>query len=162
MVDNCYLSACNEKTLDSTLPATKDAIRSLDLYCDVSQNASSCRWSTGHIQGLTASSNIYSFQLDRLLMPEEMMMAYGWPRRTAEARTRDPEVMMPDLAGHTIALQPLATVILAIIMAAFSSEGRQAAKRPRHQGEPLSQNSASDGRSSLAGNKGCCEQLSAA
>jgi len=75
--------------------------------------------------GATTSCSIFSFQLDRLLMPEEMMMAYGWPRRIAEARARVPEVTMPDLAGHTMALQPLATVILAIIVAFSSCEAQR-------------------------------------
>lgn len=125
VVDMCYLHTCNKQNWDPTLSATKDAIRSLDLYCDISQNVSSCQCSTQHILGTTTSSNIYSFQLDRLLMPEEMMMVYGWPRRIAEARTKMPEVTMPDLAGHTMALQPLATVILAIMITFLSCEAQR-------------------------------------
>ena len=124
VIDMFYRSACCKLSLDPLMPPTEDAIRSLDVYCDVSQHVTSCRWSTGHIQGTTASSNIYSFQLDRLLMPEEMMMIYGWPRRIVEARLRVSEVVMPDLAANTMALQPLAAVMLAVIITACPSNCR--------------------------------------
>jgi hypothetical protein len=60
--------------------------------------------------------------LDRVLVPEEVLLAYGWPRAVAEAHTQVHVPAMDDLVGETMALQPLAMVMLAIVIAANSNE----------------------------------------
>ena len=124
VVDVCYVNMCHKLGLNPALPDTKATIRSLELYCDVSQNVNRSPWSFKKIRCATTSSRNYSFALDRLLVPEEVLMAYGWPRAVAEAHTQVPVTVMDDLVGETMALQTLAMVMLAVITAA-SSKGAQ-------------------------------------
>lgn len=125
VVDVCYLATCHRLSLNPALLETKAKVRLLEMYCDVSQNVNRSPWSLGHIRCATTSSRSYSFEMDRLLTPEEVMMAYGWPRKVAEARTQVPAAAMDDLVGETMALQPLAVVMLATIIAAHSEEARR-------------------------------------
>lgn len=125
VIDVCYLTICHKLGLNPVLLDTKAAVRRLELYCDVSQNVNRSPWSRGYVRCATTSSRNYSFEKDRLLVPEEMLMAYGWPRKIAEARTQVPTTVMDDLVGETMALQPLATVMLAMVIAAHSKEAQR-------------------------------------
>jgi hypothetical protein len=124
VVDVCYLSTCHRLQLNPVLLDTKATVRRLELYCDVSQNVNRSPWSIGYVRCATTSSRNYSFELDRLMVPEEMLMAYGWPRTVAEAHTQVPATAMDDLVGETMALQTLATVMLAMVIAAHSEHAR--------------------------------------
>ena len=129
VVDVCYLSICHQLGLNPVKLDTKATVRRLELYCDVSQNVNRSPWSRGHVRCATTSSRNYSFEMDRLMVPEEMLMAYGWPRPIAEAHTSVPDTAMDDLVGETMALQPLATVMLATIIAASSNEAQRLPSR---------------------------------
>ena len=80
------------------------------------------------------------------MVPEEMLMAYGWPRAVAEVQTRVPPGAMVDLVGETMVLQTLAMVMLATLIAANSDEARRrpstmAGRRPH---TPASQKAAGE------------------
>ena len=125
VVDVCYLNICHLLQLNPVLLDTKETVRRLELYCDVSQNVNRSPWSLGYVRCATTSSRNYSFSMDRLVVPEEMLMAYGWPRAMAEARTEVPDTAMDDLVGETMALQTIATVMLATVIASHSEAAQR-------------------------------------
>lgn len=125
VIDVCYLSVCHHLQLNPVLPETKETVRKLELYCDVSQNVNRSPWSVKRLRCVTTSSRHYSFTLDRLLVPEEAMIAYGWPPEVAEACTKVPATAMEDLVGETMALQTLGMVMVAMIVAAHSREAQR-------------------------------------
>ena len=125
VIDVCYLSICHQLKLNPVLQETKETVRRLELFCDVSQNVNLSPWSVKRLRCVTTSSRNYSFKLDRLLKPEEVMMAYGWPPEVAEACTQVPAAAMEDLVGETMALQTLGMVMVAMVVAAHSEEAQR-------------------------------------
>ena len=59
----------------------------------------------------TTSAELYRFDADAVIEPEEVLAAYGRPLERTHGLSRED---MHDLVGNSMAAQPLASVLMAI------------------------------------------------
>ena len=87
-----------------------------DLYVDCSQ--ASCRkpWSVGFLRTFTTNSQLYSFSLDRVLVPDEQLRALGF-RGNLASHLHYPDVV--EMAGQSMALCSIAFAEALVIAALF-------------------------------------------
>ncbi|CAE7293874.1 unnamed protein product, partial [Symbiodinium sp. CCMP2456] len=96
--------------------ARQDVARSL--FADLSQNIVRMPW--GRYRTLTTSTQLYSFERDRLLVPEELLVILGFPRTYAEsARHHMKNRDITDLVGMAMAVPSVTVVCCSALMAAL-------------------------------------------
>ena len=118
-----FLSTCQRLGLDPASPEAAAAARSgdpggLGLLVDISQSVNRHPWTLGRLHTVTTSTKAYSFALERVLAPEEVLMMYGWPRPMAEAPHSIGRSRMRNLVGETMALPTIGAAIAAVLVAA--------------------------------------------
>lgn len=109
LVNHALRSWCWARRLD---PA---ALLVGDLFLDISQCVSRRPWGST-IRALTSSTSIYSFRHDRLLVPEELMQVYGWPRPSRVLGASE-AAQLADLVSECMPLPSLAVPLFSLLAA---------------------------------------------
>ena len=99
-------------SLEASSAAAVRARVAQGLFVDLSQNPTRAPWRCGEVAAITTSSQIYSYELDTVLLPEELWAAYGRFVRRAEACSA---TQIRSLLGNCMAVQPVATVMHALV-----------------------------------------------
>jgi hypothetical protein len=105
------------------------------MVIDVSQAISRRSFTLGRkLATFCSSSQPYACWLDRVVYPEEVLLAYGWPRKQILSHTLQ-LTDVKDLVADSMALQPLGLLLAAILAAAplpgLWASGPQERKKPR-------------------------------
>jgi len=124
IVNVAFLSTCFKLRLHPASAEAAEAARScvpggLGLVVDVSQSVHRRPWSLGRLHTVTTSTKAYSFGLERVLAPEELLVIYGWPRGMAEATHTIGRTDMRKMVGETMALPTVGAAMAALLVAAY-------------------------------------------
>ena len=114
-IEVCWLRSVFDKLKGNmTLPFSEEDRRMLaaDLYVDYSQSMS--RLPYGSLRTITTSSRMYSFALDRVIMPQENFFLLGWPRSLQCSFLNDTEAR--NISGEGQVLPCLATALVALVL----------------------------------------------
>ena len=118
LIDCAYLSQelCVRQRSQNPLqcPTRKEVSKAL--FVDCSQAISRKPWSATTMRTLTTSSNLYSFESDRLVLSQEHLRLLGFPEGIADGLCNT-EIL--DLAGNAMSLASCAAAEAFVLVAAF-------------------------------------------
>ena len=86
-----------------------------NFFCDHSQQNARKPW--GNLRVLTTSSALYSFELDRNLLPEEHLVLQGHALPNTSGWDHSEVKALADLAGEGMCLPVLASALYALVLA---------------------------------------------
>jgi hypothetical protein len=88
------------------------------LLCDISQDVGRTPWTTsGVMSTFTTTCELYSFQLDRLLVESEKFAVLGFPRSVALGFDGATTSALRDIAGDCMSVPSVTTVAYALVLA---------------------------------------------
>jgi hypothetical protein len=117
LLDIAFLQQCLFFNVPPKVAATDHSIRrkiAEQLWVDLSQGIDREPWKRGPMPTCTTSSELYKFDEDQVVEPEEVLAIYGrqLPRGANGISRQD----LQDLVGNSMAVQPLAAVLAAIVI----------------------------------------------
>ena len=114
ILDVAFLDA-ERNLVEHGLRTTREDIAN-NLFCDVSQNLSRKPW--GGLRTLTTSTILYSFQKDRLILPEEGLRILGFPSTSTLVRGIS-QGDVSDIVGQAMAVPAVVLPTMALLLAAI-------------------------------------------
>ena len=116
LLDLAYLWTQEGLMIKNYASSQQHVIR--DLLCDVSQNITRKPWGQGTLRTFTTSTQMYSFELDRLVLPLEGMRLLGFPGAASLAHGVS-SADLSDFVGEGMALPSICLAQMSLLKAAF-------------------------------------------
>ena len=137
LLDIAYL--CQKKMLLETDPDVADQKVIEGLVCDTSQAISRRPWGSLCTRTLTTSSQLYSFEKDRLLLPHESLRMLGFQSQNLSSVCKFgiSDSDLSDLAGSAMSLPAVTCAALSLIYASAIFDEDGAATLSKKQESPL-------------------------
>jgi hypothetical protein len=109
VINYAFVQFCVKRNID---PSSVESLRlANNLYMDVSQSIGR-QSAVEHIPAIASSTLVYSYRLDRCILPEELMQVYGFP---APRETGLTPAALKDLVSECMALPSLGVAVLALL-----------------------------------------------
>ena len=107
-------------TTQSPLQSLDRKVIAKDLFCDVSQAINRKPWFSKCMRTLTTSSSIYSFELERVLLPHETMRLMGFPaEKLTQGAHQISDSQISEFVGQSMALPSCAASLSAVLASIF-------------------------------------------
>lgn len=118
LLDCAYLSqewSLRQRSQDPLRPLSRKEI-AVGLFADCSQAITRKPWSATTMRTITTSSNLYSYEADRLVLSQEHLRLLGFPEHICHGLSNS-EIL--DFAGNAMSLASCAAAEAFVLAAAF-------------------------------------------
>ena len=116
VIDLTYSRFHKKCTEDGQIPNSDDGLFDhCSWYVDISQEVGRRAYTDGRLRALCGGTTYYSYQRQRLLLPEEHLMCMGWARGSY-SREHISDHSLRDLAGESMAPPAIGLVVASLCL----------------------------------------------